>query len=884
MAKKSKTGKARKDKFYFLAKETGYRSRAAFKLIQLNRRFNFLNTSKILIDLCAAPGGWLQVASKEMPVSSQIIGVDLVPIQAIPRVKTFVADITTERCKQLIRAELMQNKADVVLHDGAPNVGTAWSIDEYSQANLSLQAFALATDVLRPGGWFITKVFRSRDYEPFKWVLSHFFRTVRAVKPEASRMESAEIFLVGQHYRAPDRIDHRFLDPRHVFGEVEVPKERAAIVSSLLKDCKKRKKAEGYADGDKLYHELPVSTFLHCSDPLEALAKANKVIFDIPEVINHPLTTNVIKTDLDDIQVLGKADIKNLLKWRKHILVALDDKSKSLDPVQQDKAAENSEVKEDEDLEVEEEVQRLIHEEEKQKKKRLKRVRKAKMKLAERLVLKMEHQGDHIEQVDDELFSLSTLHDFVGLEEARKLIGDTSMTGADAMARDEIKKALKEIRDRREEERRSAIEGGTKVHFSKRGDDAGKPDYDSQQTSGNTHRDDLYLSSEEDDEDTREDENESDAEDVDVDLYSEEGDDAELHDPNPKRARFAEPITRPVESKRTALPQLDGFNAITKPRNPLLVDLDDAPEKIKQKRKIESWLDSEEMKDLLAPVEEDDSFSTTSSDSDEPTEKQKTKGKKKKKAAVAKTGNLADIKRQAGVLSKGPAEEASTKTNESNVPTVTEHSVQRLKRLRRPLTPEERALALRLIRSAKSRRELLESAYHRMQFFEDPSDLPDWFVEDERIHMRKPLPLTKEEVSLDRPIQGRSMTKVEEAKARKKARLAKRLKRIRKKAEGISDDVPEAEKWQQIKQMYKKAGLLNKKRRPLHLIVNTKGGARNKTTKAPRGAKVKIVDRRMKADLRARDRGAAKGRQRGGRTGRPVRLLAHKPRRGGRRE
>ncbi|OON23548.1 Spb1 protein, partial [Opisthorchis viverrini] len=557
------------------------------------------------------------------------------------------------------------------------------------------------------------------------------------------------------------------------------------------------------------------------------------------------------------------------------------------DTVQQDKAAENSEVKEDEDLEVEEEVQRLIHEEEKQKKKRLKRVRKAKMKLAERLVLKMEHQGDHIEQVDDELFSLSTLHDFVGLEEARKLIGDTSMTGADDMARDEMKKALKEIRNRREEERRSAVEGGTKVHFSKRGDDADKPDYDSQQTSGNTYRDDLYLSSDEEDEgiendgDTQEDENESDAEDVDLDLYSEEEDDAELRGPNSKRARFAEPITRPSESKRTSLPHMDGFNAIAKPRNPLLVDLDDAPEKIKQKRKIESWLDSEEMKDLLAPVEEDDRISTTSSDSDEPTEKQKTKGKKKKKAAVVETGSPADIKRQPGVVSKGSAEESATKTNESNVPTVTEHSVQRLKRLRRPLTPEERALALRLIRSAKSRRELLESAYHRMQFFEDPSDLPDWFVEDERIHMRKPLPLTKEEVSQDRPTQGRSMTKVEEAKARKKARLAKRLKRIRKKAEEISDDVPEAEKWQQIKQMYKKAGLLNKKRRPLHLIVNTKGGARNKTTKAPRGAKVKIVDRRMKADLRARDRGASKRRQRGGRTGRPVRLLAHKPRRGG---
>lgn len=158
----------------------------------------------------------MQVANKYMPPNSVIVGsltqfslfcfsishaikgVDLVPIKPIPRVVTFTSDITTPQCRNLIRGELKDWKADVVLHDGAPNVGTAWVQDAYSQSELVLMSLKLAVEFLIKGGTFITKVFRSADYNSLIWVFGQLFAKVEATKPPSSRYDDAILLVPVQ--------------------------------------------------------------------------------------------------------------------------------------------------------------------------------------------------------------------------------------------------------------------------------------------------------------------------------------------------------------------------------------------------------------------------------------------------------------------------------------------------------------------------------------------------------------------------------------------------------------------------------------------------------------------------------------------------------------
>lgn len=236
MGGKGKAGKSRLDRYYYMAKDHGYRARSAFKLIQMNQTYDILSGAHVVVDLCAAPGGWLQVAAKAVGQPSLVVGVDLDPIKPIYGVSTVVGDITEEECANKIMDLVDGREADVVLHDGAPNVGASWERDAYAQNELVCHAMKLACALLKKGGTFVTKVFRSKDYNSILWVTNQLFAECLVTKPRSSRAESAEIFVVCRGYKKPKKLDMKFFDPNFVFEELKEDRSsREVCLSEVLK-------------------------------------------------------------------------------------------------------------------------------------------------------------------------------------------------------------------------------------------------------------------------------------------------------------------------------------------------------------------------------------------------------------------------------------------------------------------------------------------------------------------------------------------------------------------------------------------------------------------------------------------------------------------------
>jgi len=194
-AKKSRTWviKQHRDQFFKKAKVLGYRSRAAFKLLELNKKFNFIKSNSNLLDIGATPGGWSQVASK-MVISGKVLAVDILPMEKIKNVNFINGDFLEEITQQQIK-NIFQKKIDVIISDMAENTTGNKSIDSIRTNNLCAEVIKFSINHLDINGVLVCKLFMGDDFILVKDLAKKNFKTVEFFKPESSRSESKETYI-----------------------------------------------------------------------------------------------------------------------------------------------------------------------------------------------------------------------------------------------------------------------------------------------------------------------------------------------------------------------------------------------------------------------------------------------------------------------------------------------------------------------------------------------------------------------------------------------------------------------------------------------------------------------------------------------------------------
>jgi len=757
-----------------------------------------------------------------MPPNSLIIGVDLAPIKAIPRCITFQSDITSDKCRATIRQHLKTWKADTVLHDGAPNVGTAWVQDAFTQAELVLQSMKLATEFLVEGGTFVTKIFRSKDYNALLWVFNQLFTKVDATKPPSSRNVSAEIFVVCRGYKAPRHIDPRFLDARSVFAELAdpTPNNEAKVFKPELK----KRKRDGYEEGDwTQFKEVPVSEFIQTTDPIAMLGGLNKLSFDqtpngdvaIATIDKMPETTVEIKNCCADLKVLGRADFKRLLRWRLKVreVFGFSTKKKVKEAEEAKEAEEVAEVESmDEEMEIQKEMERQADQESRKKKKQRRVENERKQKEIVRLQMNMttpfeiglEQSGP---QGDDSMFGLKQIDRAGALPVIAKGKMGTLIEREREESEDE--EELTDDEEDRLERELDAMYGDYVEQKSAR--DA---KYRSKRARKEDEDGEWNGFSDNEKEESSDEELVQDADDSDWEDDGEKGPEKLITDLEREGSTKNGLTTRAARFfDQDIFKGIDGLEEVEEPEDDdedSGIDVDEV-EEATPAPKPELEVPVQKVK---APVPQQDADDSSDDEN-----------------------GIQEVKRD------------ESQWEHDNVPM----------RNGRPdidiITAEAMTLAHQLATGKKTKTDLLDDSFNRYSL-RDVDGLPDWFLDDEGKHSQLQRPKTaaaaaaiKEKL---RALNARPIKKVREAKARKKFKSAQRLEKLKKKSAMLADEegLTEKEKAQSIARLMSRAS--KKKPKGKVQVVVARGG-NNGIKGRPKGTKgkYKMVDPRMKKDVRA---------------------------------
>jgi AdoMet-dependent rRNA methyltransferase SPB1 len=766
-----------------------------------------------------------------MPAHSLIVGVDLAPIKPIPRCITFQSDITTDKCRATLRQHLKHFKADCVLHDGAPNVGTAWVQDAFTQAELVLQSMKLATEFLVEGGTFVTKVFRSKDYNSLLWVFNQLFTKVEATKPPSSRNVSAEIFVVCRGYKAPKNLDPKFLDARSVFAELAEPAPNNE--AKVFNPEKKKRKRGGYEEGDwTQFHEVPVSEFIQTTDPIAMLGSLNKLSFEQPPngdvaiatIDKLPETTKEVRDCCADLKVLGRADFKRLLRWRLKVrdIFGFSAKKKEEEEKKAKEEEEGDEVAEiedmDDEMKIQEELERLKEKDSKSKKKQRRNENERKNKEIIRMQMNMttpyeiglEQAGP---QGEDSMFAL-------------KAVDKAGALGR--IAKGKMATIVERERDESSEEEQETDDEGD---YLERDLDEMYGEYVEQRSA----RDAKYRAK----------------------RAKNEGDDGEWNgfSDNEKEASSDEELVQDQDSDWSD-DEEDG------PKG-LITDLDnEEPSNRPLTKRAERFFDQDIFKgiDGLDDLEEDDDSGIDVEGDVEMVDEKEPIAETQLPTRPAKKTSPPQ-----------PAADADSSDDEDKIEEVKRDETQwelddMPMKNGKPdidiITAEAMTLAHQMATGKKTKYDLLDDSFNRYSL-RDVDGLPDWFLDDENRHSKMQRPVTAAAASAIkeklRALNARPIKKVREAQARKKFKAAQRLEKLKKKSALLADEegMTEKEKAQSIARLMSRAA--KKKPKQKVSVVVARGG--NKGIKnRPKGTKgkYKMVDARLKKDVRGEKRAAKK--------------------------